>query len=240
MTAFTVKLLRREQVAHQTTAFHLTKPDGFTFKPGQAVDLILLGADAAEGDNGKHAFSIVSAPFETELVVTTRMRDSVFKRALKDLPIGTSLQLDGPFGALTLHKKTARPAVFIAGGIGITPFMSILRQAAHDQLPQRLVLLYSNRRPEDSAFLAELQRLEQQHRQFRLIATMTQMDRSSVAWQGESGQIDEAMLRKIGAELAEPIYYLAGPPAMVSAMQAALNRAGVEDDDIRVEEFYGY
>lgn len=240
MTSLTVQLLRRENVAHATTAFHLTKPDGFTFKPGQAVDLILLGANAAEGDNGKHAFSIVSAPFESELVVTTRMRDSAFKRVLKDLPTGSSLGLDGPFGALTLHKNRARAAVFIAGGIGITPFMSILRQAANDQLPQRIVLLYSNRRPEDSAFLAELQQLELQNQQFRLIATMTQMDQSKLIWQGETQQIDETLLRKVAAELPEPIFYLAGPPPMVSSMQAALNRAGVDDDDIRVEEFYGY
>jgi len=88
------------------------------------------------------------------------MRDSAFKRTFKSVRIGAPVQLEGPFGSLTLHNNRARPAVFIAGGIGITPFMSILRQAAKDQLHQRLLLLYSNRRPEDAAFLAELQRLE--------------------------------------------------------------------------------
>jgi ferredoxin-NADP reductase len=236
----TVRLERREQVAHGTTAFHFSKPAGFTFKPGQAVDVILAGPLAAEGANGRHAFSIVSAPFEPELVVATRMRDSAFKNALKDLPIGSPVELDGPFGTLTLHKDRTRPAVFIAGGIGVTPFMSILRQAAHDRSPQRLALLYSNRRPQDSAFFAELQRLEQQHQAFRLLATMTQMSESKVSWQGETGAIDETMVREIAKDLARPIYYLAGPPAMVTAIQSTLTEAGVDEDDIRVEEFYGY
>ena len=240
MTTFSVRLQRREEVAHGTTAFHFDKPAGFSFKPGQAVDLILLDPPTTDGANGRHAFSIVSAPFEPELVVATRMRDSVFKNALKGLPIGSSAQLEGPFGSLTLHNDRARPAVFIAGGIGITPFMSILRQATKDQLQQRLVLLYSNRRPEDSAFLVELQQLERENKNFRLVATMTQMRVSKLPWQGETGLLGEALLKKIGAELVAPIYYLAGPPAMVGALRDNLNHAGVNDDDIRSEEFYGY
>jgi ferredoxin-NADP reductase len=72
------------------------------------------------------------------------------------LPIGAGIAIEGPFGSLTLHNDRTRPAVCIAVRIGITPFMSIVRQAAHDGLRQRLVLLYSNRRPEDAAYLAEL------------------------------------------------------------------------------------
>ncbi|MEP7282942.1 MAG: FAD-dependent oxidoreductase [Rubrivivax sp.] len=239
-TSFNVRLQRREEVACGTTAFHFDKPTGFAFKPGQAVDLILPNPPTADAANGRHAFSIVSAPFELELVVATRMRDSVFKNALKAMSIGSSAQLEGPFGSLTLHNNRARPAVFIAGGIGITPFMSILRQATKDQLEQALVLLYSNRRPEDSAFLVELQQLEQENKHFRLVATMTQMSQSKLRWQGETGLIDEAFMKRIGNELLAPIYYLAGPPAMVGALQSTLNRAGVNDDDIRSEEFYGY
>lgn len=240
MTTVNVQLRRREEVAHGTTAFHFDRPTGFSFKAGQAVDLILLDLPTTDAAAARHTLSIVSAPFEDELVVATRMRDSAFKRALKALPIGARAQLEGPFGSLTLHNDQARPAVFIAGGIGITPFMSILRQAAKDQLQQRLVLLYSNRRPEDCAFLAELQQLEQVNGNFRLVATMTQMSQSELAWQGETGLFDAARLSMISAELVAPIYYLAGPPAMVGGLRDSLNHAGVDDDDIRSEEFYGY
>jgi len=118
--------------------------------------------------------------------------------------------------------------------------MSIVRQAARDQLPQGLVLLYSNRRPEDAAFLAELQGLEQANKRFRLVATMTQISKSHRSWEGRSGVIDHALVREIGTDLVAPIYYLAGPPAMVETMRQTLRIAEVDDDDIRSEEFHGY
>ena len=240
MTAYDTRLERREEVAEGTMAFHFEKPAGFSFKPGQATDVVLVDPPFTDAASARHTFSLVSAPFQDELIVATRMRDSAFKRALKSLPIGSVIKLEGPFGSLTLHNNRARPAVFIAGGIGITPFMSILRQAAKDQLPQDLVLLYSNRRPEDAAFLAELRELEQRNKGFRLIATMTQMNKSSQPWDGETRLVDEALVKKVSAALLAPIYYVAGPPAMIEAVRQTLNRAGIDDDDIRSEEFLGY
>lgn len=240
MTAHEVKLTGRDEIAVGTMAFHFQKPTGFSFKPGQAVDVVLADRSGTDPQSPRHTFSLVSAPFQGELTVATRMRDSEFKRALRFLPIGSAAQLEGPFGSLTLHNDRQRPAVFIAGGIGITPFMSILRQAARDHLPQRLLLLYSNRRPEDAAFLAELQQLEQQNSNFHLIATMTEMNGAHRTWVGETSLIDAGFVKRVTSELAMPIYYLAGPPAMVEGVRQTLNRAGVNDDDIRSEDFFGY
>jgi ferredoxin-NADP reductase len=221
-------------------AFRFEKPEGFSFKPGQAVDVVLSDSRSSDAQGDRHTFSLISAPFQEELSVATRMRDSAFKRAFKSLPIGAAVRIEGPFGSLTLHGNRARPAVFIAGGIGVTPFISILRQAAKDELQQRLVLVYANRRPEDAAFLTELQRLTHQHAPFRLLATMTQMDKSSRPWSGRTGYIDIDFVKEAGSGLAAPIYYLAGPPSMVGAVRNLLNSAGIQDDDIRSEEFYGY
>lgn len=240
MSAYDTRIEGREMIVEGTMAFHFEKPPGFSFKPGQAMDVVLVEPPATDPQSARHAFSIVSAPFEEHLSITTRMRDSAFKRALKSLAIGSPIRIEGPFGSLTLHNNRARPAVFIAGGIGITPFMSILRQATQDGLAQRLVLIYSNRRPEDAAFLAELQALEQRNHHFRLVATMTQMEQSTRPWMGEVGKIDETLLKRVIGELPAPICYLAGPPAMVEDMHRVLNLAGVDDDDIRTEEFYGY
>ncbi|HEX4943622.1 MAG TPA: FAD-dependent oxidoreductase [Usitatibacteraceae bacterium] len=240
MTIHDVTLAAREEVAEGTMAFHFAKPAGFVFKPGQAIDLILPGLPDANGQPSRHAFSIVSAPFERDLVVATRMRDSAFKRALGAMPIGAPVQVDGPFGSLTLHNDRARAAVFIAGGIGITPFMSMLRHAAADPIPRSLTLLYSNRRPEDAAFLAELQQLEKRNRNFRLVATMTAMARSGRPWEGEVRLIDADLVRKVSAGLTTPVYYLVGPPALVEGLRKALGEAQIDDDDVRSEEFYGY
>ncbi|WP_404301693.1 ferredoxin--NADP reductase [Alicycliphilus denitrificans] len=238
MATYTVRLLAKEPVAQGTMAFHLEKPAGFEFRAGQAFEVILPGG--AEGEDGRHAFSIVSAPHEGELVFATRMRDSKFKRALGALPLGASLDIDGPFGSLILHKKAERPGVLIAGGIGITPFMSMLRSAAEQRREQILVLLYSNRRPEDTAFLAELQALARRHPGLRLMATMTDMAHSTQAWDGATGYIDSAFVRRALQGLAAPIFYVSGPPALVEAMRNALEQAGVDEDDVRSEEFFGY
>lgn len=240
MRIYDTRLEDRRAIAEGTMAFDLEKPAGFIFKPGQAIDVVLINPPGPDADSTRHTFSIVSAPFEDRLTVATRMRDSTFKQTLKSLAIGAPILFEGPSGSLTLHNNRTRPAVMVAGGIGITPFVSILRQAAYDQLPQQLLLLYSNRRPEDAAFLAELQSLEQQNKCFRLLATMTQMSKSSQSWAGRSGPIDTALVHEVGHQLVAPIFYLAGPPAMVDGMRQTLNQAGIDDDDIRSEEFYGY
>lgn len=235
-----VPLLRTVPVAQGTTAFHFGKPAGFDFKPGQACDLILPGQAGNNGADTRHAFSIVSAPHEDELVFATRMRDSAFKRTLAGLQPGATLELDGPFGSLTLHKKAERAAVLIAGGIGITPFMSMVRHAAHSQSTRQLVLLYSNRRPEDAAFLAELQALAAAHAPFRLIATMTDMVHATQPWDGATGTIDSALLQKTASGLNAPVFYVSGPPPMVAALRDTLEAAGIDEDDVRSEAFYGY
>ena len=240
MTTYNVTLKRRDEIAADTLAFHFEKPPGFSFKPGQAIELLLRRTPSADAENIGHAFSLVSAPFQDEITVATRMRNSEFKRVLKALRTDALVQLEGPFGSLTLHSNRSRPAVFIAGGIGITPFMSILRQAAKEQLPQQLILLYSNHQPEDAAFLGELQQLAQRNKNFRLIATMTKMTESGHPWDGETGHVNEPMLRRVGSELSAPVYYVAGPSSMVQAMRQTLNHMGINDDDIRSEEFYGY
>lgn len=241
MAVWTTHLLSRAPVAHGTMAFHLEKPQGFDFRPGQAMDVILPAAPDAGSADARHTFSIVAAPHEPDLVFATRMREgSAFKRALGALADGAPLQLDGPFGSLVLHRKPTRAGVLIAGGIGVTPFMSMLRHAAHVQGEQELALLYSNRRPEDTAFLAELQALAQRYPRFRLHATMTDMAHSSQPWDGATGLIDADFIRRAAAGLPEPIYYVSGPPAMVEAMRDTLEDAGVDEDDVRSEEFFGY
>ena len=240
MTTHATTLRARRPVAHGTAAFHFDKPAGFVFEPGQAIDVVLPELPGGDVQSARHTFSIVSAPFESELVIATRMRDSAFKRTLGALPVGAGLAIEGPFGSLMQRADHQRPAVFIAGGIGITPFMSLLRQAAHDRLTQQRVLLYSNRRPEDAAFLAELTMLEQQFGNFRLLATMTAMSQSSAAWHGPTGPIDAALLARATDGLAQPVYAIAGPPAMAEALRLVLNDAGIDDQHIRSEAFYGY
>jgi ferredoxin-NADP reductase len=234
------KLIRREEVAEGTMAFHFEKPSGFAFTAGQSADVTLINPPDTDAEGNMRTFSIASPPFENELVFTTRMRDTAFKRTLKELPLATEVKIGSAAGSFTLHKNPAKPAVFLAGGIGITPFFSMVRQADHDRLPHKLYLFYSNRRPEDAAFLGSLQTLETTNPNFRLICTMTEMSKSKKEWKGETVLIDKEMLSRHLAVLQGPIYYIAGPPPMVAAMRQTLVSAGIEEDDIRAEDFAGY
>lgn len=173
-------------------------------------------------------------------MIATRMRNSDFKNALKALEHGAAVKLEGPVGSLTLHRAANRPAVFIAGGIGITPFISILRHASDEGSQRRFLLLYANRRPEDAPFLDELKGLSNRLPNFRMLATMTQPATSQRKWDGERGQVDARRLEQALADLEDPVYYLTGPPGMVEAMRELLEDAGASEEDIRSEEFFGY
>ncbi len=234
------RLLSRAQVAEGTMAFHFEKPSHFAFTSGQAADFTLSDPPETDSEGNTRTFSLASSPFESQLMFTTRMRDTAFKRSLKQIPLGTEVRIGPATGSFTLHKNSAKAAVFLAGGIGITPFLSIVRQADHDRLPHKLHLFYSNRRPEDTAFLETLQRLENSNPNFHLICTMTDLGQAQKDWKGETGLICKEMLTRHLSALQGPIYYSAGPPAMVAGMKAMLVGAGVDEDDIRTEDFAGY
>lgn len=241
MTVFTTQLLGSEPVAEGTQAFHLARPEGFVYQPGQSIDLVLADAapDTPAGDVS-HTFSLVSAPHEATLTVATRMRDSAYKNTLKALPTGTTLRFEGPYGDALVPDSSQRPLMLIAGGIGITPFISILRDMAEHRQQRPVRLLYSNRRPEDTAFLAELQQLEQTLAQFKLIATMTNMGASSQPWDGPTGYLNAQRITQYSQGLSDPLYFLSGPPALVEAMYDALEDADVNEEDIHSESFSGY
>ena len=240
VSAYASKLLNRADAAEGTMAFQFEKPPGFEFTPGQSVDVTLLNPPETDSEGNIRTFSIASAPFEAQLRFATRMRDTAFKRSLKKMPLGTAVKMDAAIGSFTLHKNSAKPAVFLAGGIGITPFSSMVRQADHDHSSHKLYLFYSNRRPEDAPFIEVLQNLEKTNPNFRFIATMTDMPRSKKTWNGETGRINKEMLSRYLNDLRGPIYYVAGPPAMVGGLREMLVASGVDEDDIRTDEFAGY
>jgi ferredoxin-NADP reductase len=237
---YLVKLRKRTEVAEGTKAFSFEKPANFMFKAGQFLEFTLMSPPETDAEGDGRAFSIASAPHEEMLMIATRMRDTAFKRVLGSMPLESEVRIEGPFGDLVLHNNQARAAVLLAGGIGITPFRSMVVRAAKEQLPQQLFLFYSNRRPEDAAFLEELQGAALGNPNFKFVGTMTEMAKSRRSWDGETGLLDHEMLSRYLKGANSPIYYIAGPPAMVTALRDMLNHAGVDDDDIRVEEFAGY
>jgi ferredoxin-NADP reductase len=240
MPIYKTKLKSKDEIAAGTMAFRFEKPEGLAFKAGQFGDFTLVDPSETDAEGNVRGFSLASAPYEGDLMFATRMRDTAFKRVLRTMEVGAEIALDAPYGSFTLHNNAKKPAVFLTGGIGVTPVRSIVLQAAHDKLPQKIFLFDSNRRPEDSAFLDELTNAQQQNPNYTFVGTMTEMEKSDQEWDGETGYINKAMLEKYVGDLTLPIYYLAGPASMVTAMRKTLNEAGVDDDNLRTEEFSGY
>jgi ferredoxin-NADP reductase len=240
MSAYRTSLIGRTRVADGTMAFQFERPKHFHFKPGQYVYLTIPDPEDGAESRITHAFSIASSPLSRDLLVTTRMRNTRFKRTLAVLPIGSAARIIGPMGSFHLHNHTARPAVLLAGGIGIAPFLSILSYAAQEKLSHPLFLFYANRQLKDAAFIDDLWKLERENPKFRFVPTLTRPTAPGLSWKGRTGHFSSEMLLAQVGRVRGPIYYIAGPSKMVAATIQTLGNAGVNEDDIRTEEFAGY
>jgi ferredoxin-NADP reductase len=208
------------------------------FTPGQYFFVTLPDVGYQDAKGLRRHITVVTSPNERGVLgFATRMRDSAFKRSLSELPVGTEVEVEPPKGSFGLPEDTSRPLVFVAGGIGITVFRSMLRFIQEEGLPYRVTLIYANRDRESTAFLDELQELEQENRDLRLILTMTQ----DPGWEGETRRIDSQFFRDyLDGDLNESTFLVAGPPAMAEGVQDALAGAGVDEENVIAERYSGY
>lgn len=218
----------RRTVAHETTEvlFDLCGKE-FVFRPGQYVHVTIPDPKHRDEQGVSRDFSIVSSPRDKgKLAIAFRHSNSAFKRNLLEFPIGTDIEVEGPYGAFTLPKKGDRPLVFVAGGIGITPFMSMIRHAAEEGLPHRIVLLYANSDSARVSYLSELGECAGANPNFTFAE--------------HRGHVTAAAVLDAAGELPAPRFFIAGPPQMVYGVRAALDQAAFPEDDIVFEEFIGY
>ena len=208
------------------------------FEPGQYFWVTLLDPPYDDEKGPRRHISVATAPTDRGvLALCTRLRDSAFKRSLAELPVGTEVEVEQPKGSFTLPPETGQEYVFVAGGIGISVFRSMLRTIDARRLPYAVTLLYSNRDRASTAFLDELTELEQRLPGLRLVLTMTQ----DAGWTGETRHIGVPLLRdQLGEGLADRRYLVAGPPPMVESVVEALREAGVRDEMVAADRFSGY
>jgi ferredoxin-NADP reductase len=208
------------------------------FRAGQYFYVTLPDVGHQDDKGLRRHITVVTSPNEKGILgLATRMRDSAFKRSLGDLPVGAEVEVEQPEGDFGLPDDTSGPLVFIAGGIGITVFRSMLLYIREEGLSHRIVLVYSNRDRESTAFLDELRELEQQISGLRLILTMT----DDPDWEGETRRVDAQFITdQLGDDLEQYTFLIAGPPAMAEGVQQALEEAGVDEANVSVERYSGY
>lgn len=231
------KITRKQEVAKGTleTTYDLLgqKVD---FQPGQYIHISLPGKD----DKGAlliHHFTIVSSPHEHEAIkITTRMRETAYKNALSQAPVGTEVALFGLKGNFLLPGNTSKPLVFLALGIGITPYVSMLRFIKQEKLDYQITLIYSDSDRASMAYLDELEAYQKDNPKFKLISTITR----DPLWTGEKRHVDEQFIKDYISNPNGYIYYVSGPPKAVEAIGGVLQSIGIEKENIKQEDFTGY
>lgn len=233
---FEAPLVERREVAQDTMAFRFhVNGHAPSFKPGQACDVTLP-------DGQRHQFAIASSPTNGRtLMIAARMRDTPFKETLRDLPFGAAVHIGPPTGTFTLPEDPETPVVFFAGGIGITPFRSMLKSMVDRGDRRPVTLFYSNPTPQATAFLDELEAWRGPL-DLTLAPTITKPETGGGEWTYEEGRIDTAMVqRHVRPDaLAKSMVYVSGPPAMVQDMAAMVRSLGVRTFNLKLDEFRGY
>jgi len=199
----------------------------FEFLAGQYIRVSLPKLFYSDPKGALRVFSIASSPNDkNKISIAFRDSGSGFKRTLMELPLDSLVDIEGPFGHFTLPKDFSRPLVFIAGGIGITPFLSMIRFATEQKLTHQITLLYANRNMESAAYLEELTTITKQNPRFLL--------------KNQFGRIDTDFIQQTIKNFNEPIWYIVGFPDMVADMRNLLSRLGIDDTKIYFEDFVGY
>ena len=221
-------LTDRHPETSDVTTFIFTPDAPVSWKAGQFLEYHLPHPD--KDDRGDvRWFTISAPPFEQHPQITTRFtaqKGSSFKRALKDLAIGDTIEVKTPEGEFVIENPDAH-YVFVAGGIGITPFRSILQQADHDGLRLNVDLLYANR-SDEFVFKGELDELAARNPKLKLHYIVAPQ------------RIDEQLLAEYNQKDPKAIFYVSGPEPMVEALDATLKGIGVPEERITNDFFPGY
>jgi ferredoxin-NADP reductase len=215
------------------TSFRFPRPADFTYKPGQFFFVALKQRDK---ELNKH-FSFSSSPTDVGFIeFTKRLTDHEYSMALKAAKVGDWARIDGPYGAFTFEGEYPKIAL-LAGGIGVTPFMSICKNATDKHLQSQITLFLGCRTPVDIPFRHELEAMAQDNKNLKLQLVVNE---PTPDWKGAVGIITTEMIQKELPDYKDNIFYCCGPPGMVTAMQKLVESIGLPKAQLKLEFFTGY
>jgi glycine betaine catabolism B len=226
----------RQREGDAFESFRFEPDHAFSFEAGQYLKYTLPHPEP-DSRGVSRFFTIASAPTEDLVMLTTRLSTpgSSFKQMLQQLETGAVIEAAGPFGRF-VYSDHETPAVFIAGGIGITPFRSILMDLASRAPQTDVTLLYANDTP-DIPFRGLLDDLAREQPSLKVAYTVSHPDAD---WRGPVGRINERFIREHTPLTREPLFYVSGPKALVTAMTETLQASGVVAGRIKQDFFPGY
>ena len=218
---------------YNVTSFRFPRPAALNYTAGQFF-FITIKADGKELN--KH-FSFSSSPTEkTHIEFTKKLSDSDFSAALKGLKAGDWARIEAPYGKFTFEGEHQKIGL-LAGGIGITPFKSVCQYCTDMRLDTKVTLLYGNRTENDIAFRKELEALQRQNKNLKVVFTLNEADSG---WKGATGLITTEMIKKEIPDYRETMFYTCGPPKMVEIMEKLVEQLGLSKTQLKREYFTGY
>ncbi len=241
-----LKLLEKRDEAKGTKSFFWQPEKTVDYLPGQYFYYTLPSLTFPDPRGATRHFTISSSPTEGNILrLTTRIREeSGFKKSLDALPKEAEIEGEGPNGTYILNDNEEGIQVFLAGGIGITPFRSMIKYATDKGLKIPIYLVYSNSLPEEIVFKDELKELESKNLNLKTALTVSKPEESKEKWNGLTGRIDEKLLQKLiddwKLRIEDCTWWVCGPPGMVDAMQTVLGNLKISAGKIRTEKFTGY
>jgi ferredoxin-NADP reductase len=218
---------------HDVTSFRFPRPADLDYKPGQFFFVTLKQGDK---EVTKH-FSFSSSPTEkNHIEFTKKFTDHEFSLALKAAAVGDWARIDAPYGQFTFEGQYSK-IVLLGGGIGVTPFKSIIKNATDQALPNKITLFYGCRTPGDIVFHRELQEMANANPNIKLVFTVNE---ATPDWTGKTGFINADLVKQQLSDYAENVFYACGPPPMVKAMEALVDALGLPKTQLKLEYFTGY
>jgi ferredoxin-NADP reductase len=226
------------EIARGTLQMTFVKPEGFEFQAGQNINLMVPDLFYPDPKGPRRTFTIASAPEEPVLIFATRLSESGYKKTLKELKPGTRCEYLGPNGTF-VYDAEIPAAAYIAGGIGITPFRSMLLHGDHIGLGALTVLFYGNASVETSAWHDLFAGLASREKRFAYVPTMNSLPQDD-PWQGERRWLSADLALDYLPDFSRTVFFLCGPPAMINALAEQLRGRGIEEKQIRSESLWGY
>lgn len=234
-----LKLKEKRQIAPDIYDFIFTPDKKLNFLPGQYLEWTLKCDDIDSRGNRRY-FTLSSSPTEEEIRIGVKFspNSSSFKKALLAMSNTDEIAAAGLAGDFVLPDNKQRKYVFMAGGIGITPFRSMIKYLLDTNQSQDIVLFYANRTAQDIVYQKILNRAEM--RGIRTIYTLTDINNLPLEWQGEKGRIDKEIIARQIPDYQERLFYLSGPHGMVTSFEETLEEMGIKKDQIKTDYFPGF
>jgi len=230
----TLTFLTKEKIAINVWLFRLKRPENYTFFPGQYVRIF----DPVEGQYIFRDFTIASSPLNHQtLDLIVKEGSSKYKEHLFAVGVGEEILVNAPMGRFYLEDTEASELVFLAGGVGISPFYSMMQYLHEKELDLPISLIVSFASPEETIFFEKLQQLDKQ-KTIRVIPTFTKY--SPKNWKGEAGRISKELIKKYIVLDNKKTFWICGSPNFVADMENMLTEMNISLDKIRTEVFLGF